>query len=156
MSCRPHPLLHNIATWCDFICLIQTLNLSDIKIFLFQLRCRSYYFDLVVIYLDLFIDSVDLWGIFGQNIVFHICLLSSIQYIPTDIIQGIRTQIVKSNSFLGQRRGYTKFFCIIVLSSIDMGIFVLETIFRIIYVFGLYFILQINLVDFGTQNDDFT
>ena len=71
-------------------------------------------------------------------------------------VQGIRTQIVKSNSFLRQRRGYTKIFCIIVLLSIDMGIFVLETIFRIIYVFGLYFILQINLVDFGTKNDDFT
>ena len=74
---------------------------------------------------------------------------------PT-LIQGIRTQIVKSNPFLRQRRGYTKFFGIIVLLSIDMGIYVLETIFRIIYVFGLYFIHQINLVDFGTQNDDFT
>ena len=44
----------------------------------------------------------------------------------------------------------------IVLLSIDMGIYVLETIFRIIYVFGLYFMRQINLVDFGSQNDDFT
>ena len=64
-------------------------------------------------------------------------------------------QIVKSNSFLRERRGFTKIFCIMNLLSIDMGIYVLETIFRIIYVFGLYFIHQINLVDFGTRNDDF-
>ena len=57
-------------------------------------------------------------------------------------LQGIRTQIVKSNPFLREARGDTKFFCMIVLLSIDMGIYVLETIFRIIYVFGLYFIHQ--------------
>ena len=71
-------------------------------------------------------------------------------------VQGIRMQIVKSNSFLRERRGVTKIFCIMNLLSIDMGIYVLETIFRIIYVFDLYFTHQINLVDFGTQNDDFT
>ena len=54
-------------------------------------------------------------------------------------IQGIRMQIVKSNSFLRERRGFTKIFCIMNLLSIDMGICVLETIFRIIYVFDLYF-----------------
>ena len=42
------------------------------------------------------------------------------------------------------------------LLSIDMGIYGLETIFRIIYDFGLYFMHQINLVDFGSRNDDFT
>ena len=42
------------------------------------------------------------------------------------------------------------------LLPIDMGIYVFETIFRIIYVFGLYFMQQKNLVDFGTQSDDFT
>ena len=71
-------------------------------------------------------------------------------------LQGIRTQIVKSNSFLRERRLCTKFYYTMNLLSIDMGICVLETIFRIIYVFGLYFMHQINLVDFGSQNDDFT
>ena len=71
-------------------------------------------------------------------------------------IQGIRTQIVKSNPFPREARGDTKFFCMLVLLSIDMGIYVLETILRIIYVFGLYFIHQTNLVDSGTQNDEFT
>ena len=42
------------------------------------------------------------------------------------------------------------------LLSIDMGICVLETFFRIIFAFGLCLMQQKNLVDFGIQNNDFT
>ena len=42
------------------------------------------------------------------------------------------------------------------LLSIDMGIYVLETIFKIIFVFGLCLMQQKDLVDFGIQNNDFT
>ena len=71
-------------------------------------------------------------------------------------LQGIRRQIVISNSVLRDRRGFAKFFCIMDLLSIDMGIYVLETFFRIIFVFGLCLMQQKDLVDFGIQNNDFT
>ena len=38
-------------------------------------------------------------------------------------VLGVRTQIVISNSSLRERNGYTKFYCITDLLSIDMAIY---------------------------------
>ena len=47
---------------------------------------------------------------------------SMIRYISKDIL-GVRTQIVISNSSLRERRGYTKFYYITDLLSVDMAIY---------------------------------
>ena len=59
-------------------------------------------------------------GIEGlQYIKFHYPTISP----DLEIVLGVRTQIVISNSSLRERRGYTKFYYITDLFSVDMAIY---------------------------------